>query len=516
MPRIRAGVAARRERRGAGAGTLSSPRVLEPNATALLLTAAGLLVATGVLVSRTSGRLGVPAALLFLGVGMVAGSEGLGRIAFEDYGLTFRLGTVALVLILFDGGLNTPWSSVRRAFAPAAVLATAGVLGTAALAALAAWWLGLPPPLALLFGAVVSSTDAASVFSVLRGGGVELRRRVGTVLELESGLNDPMAVILTLTFTGLSVSGEAAGWRVAGEAVLQLAVGLGGGVALGRLGRAAMTRARLSVAGLYPVLTLALALLAYGLPTLLWGSGFLAVYAAAVVMGNGPLPYLTGLRRVHDALAWFSQVAMFLLLGLLAFPSRLLDQAATGVALALLLVFVARPLVVAACLVPFGFSLREVLFIGWVGLRGAVPIILATFPVLAGVAGSSGVFDLVFFVVVVSTALQGSTARWLARRLGLERAGPPAPRAVLEIVSTRELSGEVLAFFVEAASAVAGSRIADLPFPENAAVMLVVRGRELLAPRGRTVLEPGDHVYVFAAAEDVPLVRLLFGREEEH
>ncbi len=276
-----------------------------------------------------------------------------------------------------------------------------------------------------------------------------------------------------------------------------------------------MTRARLSAAGLYPVLTLALALLAFGLPSLLWGSGFLAVYAAAVVMGNGPLPYLTGLRRVHDALAWFSKVAMFLLLGLLAFPSRLMAQAGTGVALALLLVFVARPLVVAACLIPFRFSAREVLFIGWVGLRGAVPIILATFPVLAGVQGATGVFDLVFFVVVVSTALQGSTARWLARRLGLERGGPPPPRAVLEIVSTRELSGEVLTFFVEPASAVAGSRISDLPFPDNAAVMLVLRGRSLVAARGRTVLEPGDHVYVFAAPEDVPLVRLLFGREEE-
>ncbi len=487
----------------------------EPAATALLLTAAGLLMAAGVLVSRTSGRLGVPAALLFLAVGVLAGSEGIGRIAFEDYGLTFRLGTVALVLILFDGGLNTPWSSVRSAFAPAAVLATAGVLGTAALAALAAWWLGLPAPLALLLGAVVSSTDAASVFSVLRGGGVELRRRVGTVLELESGLNDPMAVILTLAFTGLSASGEALGWKVAGDTVLQLVVGLGGGLLLGRLGRFVMTRARLSAAGLYPVLTLALALLAFGLPSLLWGSGFLAVYAAAVVMGNGPLPYLTGLRRVHDALAWFSQVAMFLLLGLLAFPSRLLAQAGTGVALALLLVFVARPLVVAACLIPFRFSAREVLFIGWVGLRGAVPIILATFPVLAGVQGATGVFDLVFFVVVVSTALQGSTARWLARRLGLERGGPPPPRAVLEIVSTRELSGEVLTFFVEPASAVAGSRISDLPFPDNAAVMLVLRGRSLVAARGRTVLEPGDHVYVFAAPEDVPLVRLLFGREEE-
>jgi cell volume regulation protein A len=495
-------------------GAMLAP-MAEPLATAVLLTAAGLLVAAAVLVSRTSGRLGVPTALLFLAIGMLAGSQGVGRITFEDYGLTFRLGTVALVLILFDGGLSTPWASVRRVLIPAALLATVGVAATAALAALGAWWLGLPVPLALLFGAVVSSTDAASVFSVLRGGGIELRHRVGTVLELESGLNDPMAVILTLGFTRFALSGEAMGWHLALETMLQLGVGLGSGLLLGLGGRWIMARARLSAAGLYPVLTLALALLAFGLPTLLWGSGFLAVYATALVLGNGPLPYLSGLRRVHDALAWLGQVAMFLLLGLLAIPSRLVAQAGSGLALGLLLVFVARPAVVALCLAPFRFPPRELLFIGWVGLRGAVPIILATFPVLAGVRGAGGVFDLVFFVVVVSTALQGTTAPWLARRLGLERGGPAAPRAVLEIVSTRQLAGEVLTFQVEPASAVSGSRIADLPFPEEAAVMLILRGRELVAPRGNTVLTPGDQVSIFARPEDVPLVRLLFGSEEE-
>ena len=487
----------------------------EPHATALLLAAAGLLVLAAAVASRTSGRLGVPAALLFLALGMLAGSEGLGRIAFEDYALTFRLGTVALVLILFDGGLNTPWSSVRRALPAAGLLATAGVAATAALAAGGAWWLGLAPPLALLFGAAVSSTDAAAVFSVLRGGGIELRHRVGMVLELESGLNDPMAVILVLAFTQLALGQQPPGWQVAGGALLQLAVGAGAGALIGLGGRWLVVRVHLPAAGLYPVLTLALALLAFGLPTLLLGSGFLAVYVAALVLGNGPLPYLAGLRRVHDALAWLGQVVMFLLLGLLAFPSRLLAQAGTGLALALLLVVVVRPLVVALCLAPFRFTWGERLFVGWVGLRGAVPIILATFPVMAGVAGAKEAFDLAFFVVAVSTALQGSTAPWLARRLGLERQGAAAPRAVLEIVSTRQLNGQVLTFLVEPASAVAGSRIADLPFPDQAAVMLILRGRDLVAPRGPTLLEPGDHVSIFAAPEDVPLVRLLFGREEE-
>jgi cell volume regulation protein A len=214
-------------------------------------------------------------------------------------------------------------------------------------------------------------------------------------------------------------------------------------------------------------------------------------------------------------MAWFSQVSMFLLLGLLAFPSRIVAVAAPGMALGLLLAFLARPLVVVLCLAPFRFELREVAFVAWMGLRGAVPIILAAYPVMAQVPGAQRIFDLVFFIVVVSVLLQGGSIRWAARRLGLEAAGPPAPKAVLEILSTRPLGGEVLSFYVEPASAVAGSRISDLPFPERSAVMLVVRGRDVVAARGRTVLQPGDHVYVFAPPEERPFVQLLFGRAEE-
>jgi cell volume regulation protein A len=466
----------------------------EPLATALLLAAAGVLLAAGVLVSRTSGRLGVPAALIFLAVGMAAGSHGLGGIRFEDYGLAFRLGTVALVMIVFDGGLNTPIPSLRGVLAPSAMLATVGVVGTATLAALAAVLLGLPWPQAMIFGAVVSSTDAAAVYAVLRGGGITLRGRVGRLLELESGLNDPMAVILTLALTATAVSGGQLGWRLALDVLLQLGVGAVGGLAIGWVGRLVMVRARLSAAGLYPVLSLALAMLSFGVPSLLWGSGFLAVYVTAMMLGAGQIPYLPGLRRVHDAIAWFSQVGMFLLLGLLAVPGRILSQAWTF---------------------PFGFTFREVLLVAWVGLRGAVPIILACYVVLAKAPGAAGIFDLVFFVVLVSTAAQGGTARWLARRLDLVEATPPAPRAVLELVSTQPLSGEMMVFHVEPASAVAGARISDLPLPPDAAVMLVLRGKQLVPARGRTVLTPDDHVYVTASPGDAALVRLLFGQAEE-
>lgn len=490
-----------------------SEPLAEPLPTAIALVITGVLLGVSVIASRTSGRLGVPVALLFLLVGMAAGS--VGGIRFEDYELAFRAGTVALVLILFDGGLSTPAESLRRVIAPAGVLATAGVAATALLAALAARAVGLPWLAASLFGAVVSSTDAAAVFSMLRSARIQVRRRIAHVVEIESGLNDPMAVILTLGFTAALAEGRTPGWEMATGAAIQLAVGLAVGGAVGWGGRFALARARLAAGGLYPVLTLALAFLAFGAATLLHGSGFLAVYVAGVVLGNGPLPYRTGLVRVHDAMAWFSQVAMFLVLGLLADVPRLLEVALPGLALALFLVFVARPVAATACLVPFRFSPQEIAFTAWVGLRGAVPIILATYPVLAGVAGAHQIFDLVFFVVVVSTLVQGTPARWVVRRLGLEVPGPPSPRAVLEIVSREQLSGEVLSFYIEPASAASGSAIADLPFPESATLMLIVRGHELVPPKGSTVLEPGDHIYVFTRPEEKPLVQLLFGRLEE-
>jgi len=489
---------------------------LEPHATALLLAAAGALLALSALASRTAERLTVPAALLFLLVGMLAGSEALGRIVFEDYGFAFRLGTAALALILFDGGLNTPLAAVREAARPAGVLATVGVVGTAGLTAAAAHALGLPWPQALLLGAIVSSTDAAAVFAVLKGSGLHLKRRVGATLELESGINDPMAVILMTTMTRQLVApGAESVAAIALETVLQIVVGAGLGVAIGYAGRAVLVRAPLPTGGLYPVLTIGIAFLAYSVPTLLHGSGFLAVYVAAVILGNGSLPYRPGLLRVHDALAWLSQVVMFLVLGLLVFPSRLARAAGMGLALALFLAVVARPLVVAVCLAPFrAFARRDVAYVGWVGLRGAVPIVLATYPVLAGAPGAPMVFDLVFFIVVVNALVPGATVPWVTRRLGLESGDPPPPPAVLAIESRLPLTGELISFHVHDALAVAGLRLHDVPFPDGAAAVLIIRGGAMLAARGHTVLSPGDHVYVVTSERDRPLVLLLFGRPE--
>jgi potassium/hydrogen antiporter len=487
----------------------------EPHATALALLVIGALLTVSVLASRIAGRLSVPVALLYLGVGMLAGSEGIGGIAFESYGAAFRIGTVALVLILFDGGLNTSVAAVRKTIGPAAVLASLGVIATAVLTAFGAHLLGLDWRTSALIGAVVSSTDAATVFSVLRGSRVELTRRVATTLELESGLNDPMAVMLTVALTKAMVSPRALGWRLGLEIVVQMLIGAIGGWLIGRGGRWLLSRQRLTVHGLLPVLTVALAFVAFGAPTVFYGSGFLAVYVAAIILGDGELPYRAGLLRVHDALAWFSQVAMFVLLGLLCFPSRLLEVGWVGLGVGLILAFVARPLAVLLCLLPFGYRAREIAYVGWVGLRGAVPIILATFPVLAGVPGGHRIFDIVFFVVVVNAIVPGSTVRWVTKLLGVEIHGPPPPRALLEITTTQKLAGDLLHFYISPASTVAGAKISELPFPSGASLVVIVRGDELVAPRGDSVMTPGDHVYVLCRREDRPLVHLMFGRPEE-
>jgi len=486
----------------------------EPFTTALLLTTGGILLAASVLFSGATRRLGMPVGLVFVAIGMLAGREGLG-ISFDDYAFAWRLGTVALALILFDGGLNTPAASFRVALAPAGALATAGVLATAGLVGAFARLLGLPWEQALLLGAIVSSTDAAAVFSILRSSGIQLKRRVGATLELESGLNDPMAVILTEALTRQLVTGRPLGWGTAVEVVLKLGVGLVAGLGIGWAGRWVLGRVRLPVGGLYPVLTTAIALLAFGVPELLHGSGFLSVYVAAVLIGNGPLPFKGGVLHAHDAGAWFLQVCMFLLLGLLAAPSSLVASGLTGVALGLFLL-VARPLVVVPMLALFGFRWPERLYVGWVGLRGAVPIILAMVPVLARAPGAGAIWNAVFFIVLVNITVLGFTVRRGARHLDLQAARPPPPHGLIEISSSRPLDAEIEVFYVDPASAVAGSTLADLPpFPAGSAVLMVLRGDDLLTARGATVLEPGDHVYVLTRAEDAGFVHLLFGEAEQ-
>jgi potassium/hydrogen antiporter len=488
----------------------------EPAATAVLVTICGFLLAVSVLSSRASQRFGVPIALFFLVVGILAGSEGIGGIPFDDFRLAFRMGALALALILFDGGLNTPVEVIRRVWGPAAVLASLGVILIAGLVAGVGWLAGLPWPAAMVLGAIVSSTDAAATFAVLRASGLQLKRRVAGVLEVESGGNDPTAVILTTTLTANLMSpGEVGLAGVLSSIVTHLLIGAAIGLCAGYAGRALIGRVHLVTGGLYPALMLGIGLLSFGVATLAEGSGFLAVYLTGIVLGNGPLPYRAGLLRIFDALGWLSQIGMFLVLGLLVFPSRLGEMAWIGLGVALLLAIVIRPLVVALCLAPFRYPRRETAFIGWVGLRGAVPIVLATYPVLAGAPGADRIFHLVFFIVVVGAIVPGATVAWATRRLGLESPQPPAPPAVLAIESRVPLEGELLSFYVDDALVVCGVRLDELEFPEGASVALIVRGNRLVPPKGSTALQPGDHVYLVAQQEDRPFIQLMFGRPEE-
>lgn len=483
--------------------------------TALLLTIFGTLLVASAALSRGLERAGIPVALLFLVLGMLAGEEGVGGIAFEDYRFSFVVGTIALVLIIFDGGFNTSYASVRDGIRPALLLATVGVLLTAALTALFARLIGLSWTEAVLLGAVVSSTDAATVFAVVRGSKLALQRRVGTTLELESGLNDAVAVLLTVGATKAIASGEVPGVAAIWDVPVQLIVGSLAGLGLGQVGRWLLNHVRISTGGLYAVVTLGLALFSFGIATVIGGSGFLAVFATAAVLGNGRIPYHSGLRRIHDAVAWLSQVAMFLMLGFLVFPSRILSVAGPGLLLALFLALVARPVAVAACLLPFRYPAREVGYVGWVGLRGAVPIILATYPVLSGVAEAARVFDIVFFIVVVNSIVPGATIRRVTTWLKLDVPPVVTPHATLELSSMGPIEGDLLSFHVHPSVLACGEAIRDLRLPEGTSIALVVRGRELVAARGSTVLDPGDQVYVFCRSDDRSVVALLFGRPED-
>ncbi len=486
----------------------------EPQAIAALLLLVGLLLLVAGLASPLSGRLGLPVLVLFLAIGMAFGSEGVGKIAFDDHRLAFRLGSIALVLILFDGGLNTSVAVLRRALWRSSLLATLSVVATAAILAAVGIALGLSLPIACLIGAVVSSTDAAAVFAMLRGSGLRLRESPAATLEVESCLNDPMAVMLTVTTTELLLGTSGGAGAITRNVAWQFAIGGLAGWGVGRLGRVLLRSVRLPAAGLYPVLTVALGFLAFALPTLVDASGFLAVYLAGVVLAAGPLPYRAGVRRVHDALAWLAQVLMFTMLGLLVFPSRLVPEVPLGIALALALAFVARPAAVWPVLALFRVPWRERLFVSWAGLRGAVPIVLAAYPVLRGVPSGDEIFHLVFFVVLVSSVVPGASVLPLARRLDLVQPGGASPAASVELVSLRELPGEFVAYAVSPVSAAAGALVRDLALPEGCVAVIVVRGDEVIAPRGSTRLEPGDQVTFFSAPGSRAYLDLLFGAAE--
>jgi cell volume regulation protein A len=393
-----------------------------------LILVTGALLAAGLLAALVAGRLRVPGLVLFLGLGMAVGSDGTGWIEFDDYELARRIGIVALALILFEGGLTSGVAEIRPVLGRAISLATLGTFLTAVVAGLAgAWLFGFSTLEGLLLGSVVAATDGAAIFSILRHS--TLRRRLARTLEGEAGLNDPVAVLLVLGFIDWIRQPDYGFGDMALLFVQQLGIGLGIGVLVGWLGVEAFRRLRLVSPGLYPVASIAVAALAYGAAASLDGSGFLAVYLAGLALGSAAIPAKQTVTAFHQGLAWVAQLSMFLTLGLLVFPSQLGDVAVEGTALALVLSFVARPAAAAVASGPAPFSLAERTVVGWAGLRGAVPVVLATFPVIAGVPHSLEFFNIVFFAVLVSTLIQGATFEPVARRLGVTTGQPALPQA---------------------------------------------------------------------------------------
>jgi potassium/hydrogen antiporter len=389
----------------------------------------GALLLLTVLAGTLSSRFGLPALIGFLGLGMLAGEDGPGGLMLDDYLFAQFVGVLCLVFILFSGGLDTAWRNVRKVVAPALILATFGVVISAVITGAAAiLLLDFTLLQGFLLGSVVASTDAAAVFAILRTRGVDLRPDVQALIEFESGSNDPMAIFLVGAALMLMATPGAPLVGLVPSFAIQMAVGGAVGLGIGYLLPEVLNRAHFRYGGLGFVVSIAAALVAYGLAELLGGNGFLSAYVAGLMAGNRAFTAKRAVSTFQDGMAWLAQVAMFLTLGLLATPSRLLDIAVPGIAITAVLMFVARPVSVFLCLAPFGFDWRAKLLVSWVGLRGAVPIVLATFPIVAGVPGAFAIFNIVFFVVLVSSLVQGPTLGWTARRLGLNRAaGGPEP-----------------------------------------------------------------------------------------
>lgn len=465
-----------------------------------VLAAVALLLLLSVLASKATRRLGVPVLLVFMGIGMLTGSEGLGGIEFSNFELAQNVGIAALALVLFAGGLDTDMDRVRNIIRPALSLATVGVVITGAIVGLAAHLLlDLPLEAGFLLGAIVSSTDAAAVFLVLRSQSIRLSGELQPTLELESGSNDPMAVLLTVGLITIITESNTSAADLVVLFGQQMVIGAVMGYGLAKAAVWLINRIRLDDVGLYPVLTLSLLLLIFGATAAIGGSGFLAVYLAGIVISNARIVHRHSLVQFHDAIAWLAQIVMFLVLGLLAVPSDLVTVAGQGLIIAAILVLVARPVATFIAVPTRRFSLRSKMLLSWVGLRGAVPIILATFALAENVEHADVIFNVVLFAVIISVLVQGTTVAPAARLLGVAEPlpdRPPSPLAYNAVDPESDIG--IHEFVISETSAVIDIQLLDANLPADALILLVSRGGSHFVPDGSTILEAGDRALVLA------------------
>lgn len=481
-----------------------------------VLLSVSILLLLSILASKASSRFGIPALLIFLFIGMLAGSEGPGDIYFDDPWLAQSLGMLALIFILFAGGMDTNWINIKPVLRRGIALATLGVILTATIVG---WFavaiLNFTLIEGLLLGSIVSSTDTAAVFSLLRSKRVSLKGDLKPLLELESGSNDPMAIFLTISLTSLLVNPNLSPVTFVPLFAQQMALGGVLGYLSGRGMTFLLNRIELEYEGLYPALTISLVLLGYSAATILGGNGFLAVYIAGIALGNSAFIHKKSLTHFHDGLAWIMQIAMFLILGLLVFPSHLVPIAWMGVLISAFLMLIARPFSVFVLLHSRAMSKREKAMISWVGLRGAVPIILATIPLLAGLPKSDTIFNIVFFIVITSVLLQGTSIPFIAKLLRVDAPIIPEPEYLTKCDIKTDLKGKLREVKVSDGSIAAGKRIAELGLPTDVLIIVLRRNDKLLLPSGKTVLEPNDTLLVLSNIDSLDAIKPILDHETD-
>lgn len=474
------------------------------------LLGSAILILLSILIAKLFNNLGLPTLVLFIALGMLAGSEGIGGIYFDDALLAQNIGIIALIFILFSGGLDTNLQDIKPVRFKALSLASVGVIISAfVFGIIAAYTLDIEILHGLLIGAIISSTDAAAVFNVLRSKKVSLKNNLKPMLEFESGSNDPMAIFLTIGIIELIINPYTGWFGLLKMLVFQFGIGSIVGLSIGRLVVLVMNKIKFDNEGIYPVLLLGFACMIYAATNLLGGSGFLAVYLTGIAVGNRDFVQKKSLLRFFDGLAWLGQISMFLTLGLLVFPSHLLAIAGIGIILSMILMFVARPIAVFISLAFTKMSINEKLFVSWVGLRGAVPIILATFPLLAGVQNADLIFSIIFFIVLTSALLQGWSLTAVAKLLKLDAPFVKKVRSPIEFESRQGDENDLYDFYIAENSGVVGKSVVEIGLPKESLIVLINRNEQYVVPRGGTIIEKGDIILVLANKKIIDEIRRL-------